>query len=1049
MRSYLEWVVGQRRLVLFLVVLVTAALAAGIRHLSVIVDIDDLMPQTHPYVATTNRIEELFGSKYKMVIGITPTRGDVFQPAILAKAKRITDKLLLTPGVIKSQVLSISARQVKNIRGTADGMEARPLLDHVPQTTAEMDELRRAFEDNPVYTDTIVSHDRKTLAILADFARDKGGFKAIERRVDAIVAPERDGSVVIDLGGQPVFVALLERFSERMGYLFPLALLLIGLIHYEAFRTLQALFLPLVTALLAVVWGLGFMSLAGVPLDVFNAATPILILAVAAGHAVQMLKRYYEEFHRLRAIGRPPAEANREAVIESVVKVGPVMSAAGIIAALGFLSLVVFEIKNIRVFGIFTALGILSALVIELSFIPALRCALPPPSDREARREQQTSFWDWLTRTLGNLVATPSGRTTLYAGTFAVAALLLYGSQHVLVDYSNRGTFAPNLPERRADARLNDALGGTNTFSILVAGKTDDAIKTPQVLRAMDETQRFLERQPGVGKTVSIVDFVKRMHKAMNEDKPEFDVVPDSQELVAQYLFLYSTTGEPDDFDTYVDSGYKNANILALLKTDTSAYAQDLAARTKAFVAGRFGDGVDVHVGGRVTASAALHETMVHGKLLNIAQIASVVFVVACLLFRSLVAGLLILVPLIMTVLANFGIMGLTGIPLNISNSVTSAMAIGIGADYAIYLSYRLREELAKGVGEREAVLRSFGSAGKAVLYVASAVIGGYSVMMLSFGFYLHIWMGILVCAAMLVSALSALTIYPALLMSLRPRFVFGARPAALGHAVPAIAGGMLLCLSLAATANADADDPSAQEIMDRNFQSTKVHDSISESTFRLINASGQERVRQTKAFTKLEGNSIDTMRVVRFLSPADVNGTTTLLVEHSNADDDIWVYLPALKKVRRLVSSNKKDSFVGTDFSYGDVIGHKVSEWNHTRLREEPVNGRPCWVIEATPRDETVKGNTGYSRRVLWVDKATYVALKAEAYDLGGQLIKTFEQTELKLVDPVRNKWQPMRLEAKNVQTNHRTVIEYTTFKANEGVSDSTFTPGSLDRSQ
>jgi outer membrane lipoprotein-sorting protein len=85
----------------------------------------------------------------------------------------------------------------------------------------------------------------------------------------------------------------------------------------------------------------------------------------------------------------------------------------------------------------------------------------------------------------------------------------------------------------------------------------------------------------------------------------------------------------------------------------------------------------------------------------------------------------------------------------------------------------------------------------------------------------------------------------------------------------------------------------------------------------------------------------------------------------------------------------------------------------------------------------------------VLWVDKATYVALKAEAYDLGGQLIKTFEQTELKLVDPVRNKWQPMRLEAKNVQTNHRTVIEYTTFKANEGVSDSTFTPGSLDRSQ
>ena len=116
-------------------------------------------------------------------------------------------------------------------------------------------------------------------------------------------------------------------------------------------------------------------------MDVFNSTTPILILAVATGHAVQLLKRYYEEYEALSAKGTlTPKEANREAVIRSLIKVGPVMIAAGSVAALGFFSLVVFEISTVRTFGIFTGLGILAALILELRFIPALRSALPPRS---------------------------------------------------------------------------------------------------------------------------------------------------------------------------------------------------------------------------------------------------------------------------------------------------------------------------------------------------------------------------------------------------------------------------------------------------------------------------------------------------------------------------------------------------------------------------------------------------------------------------------------------------------------------------------------------
>ena len=148
--------------------------------------------------------------------------------------------------------------------------------------------------------------------------------------------------------------------------------------------------------------------------------------------------------------------------------------------------------------------------------------------------------------------------------------------------------------------------------------------------------------------------------------------------------------------------------------------------------------------------------------------------------------------------------------------------------------------------------------------------------------------------------------------------------------------------------ARAEALTPSA--IMEKSLSATKVRDSIADATFTLINKDGEERVRRTNGYTKLQDDGSDNMRTVRFLSPA-IKGTATLLVEHATGDDDMWIYLPALKKVRRLVASNKKDGFVGTEFSYGDVIGHRTSDWTHRILREEAVAGAPTYVIELLPR--------------------------------------------------------------------------------------------------
>jgi predicted RND superfamily exporter protein/outer membrane lipoprotein-sorting protein len=1043
MKTYVEWIIRRRWLVIALTLLVTALAGWQAKNLRIVIDPNKMLPPSHPYVATGLEVSKVFGSKYIVVIGIAPKLGDVYQPAVLGKVDRISHGLLQAPGVIKSSLLSLSARRAKDIAGSADGLEVRPMMENVPANAAAIAALKHAVATNAVYQDTLVARDGSATAIIVEFKEDASGYRGILQRVQPIVDRERDATVDIHIGGAPAFLATIEAYSERMGYLLPVAIVVLALVLFEAFRSRQGLLLPLLTGILAVIWGVGVMGAAGIAMDVFNATTPILILAVATGHAVQMLKRYYDEYHALRAGAHAiePREANRQAVVRAVQRVGPVMLAAGTVAMLGFFSLVVFDISTVRTFGIFTGIGILATVLLEMSFIPALRAVLAPPRETEGHGCRKVTVWDRATSAIADAVTGP-GRRRVYVVAAIFAALCLAGMSQVVVDNSMKSYFSPRLPLIQDDQALNRYLGGTNTIFVLVKGEHEDAIKDPRTLQAIDDLQRFIERQPHVGKTISIADFVKRMHQAMNGDDPKFNAVPPSRELISQYLLLYAMSGEPGDFDTYVDYGYRLANVTVYLKSDSSADFQAVATNIEHFAATHFPPGVKVSIGGGLAEGAALNEVMVHGKILNILQIAAVVFVVSSLLFRSLAAGALVLLPLAMAVAATFGLIGWAGIPLNVSTSLISAMAVGIGADYAIYLIYRIREELAAGSEPEPAVRRVLATAGKAILFVALAVSAGYGVLLLSIGFHIHQWLAILIAAAMLVSAVAALLLIPSLVLSLRPAFIFGEPAMKTIRPVATTAAALALATALALHAPDTRAAVDVQQVMEKNSTVFKVADSVQDATFTLINKAGQERVRKTASMTKLQANGVDNMRFTRFTAPADVKDTVTLMIENAAKEDDIWVYLPALKKVRRLVASNKKDSFVGTDFSYADVIGYKVSEWNYKLLREDRLDGQAVYVVEALPKTDAVKSDTGYARRTDWIRQDNLMTVKSELLDTGDQPLKTIVFSDLQLVDAGRGKWQAMQMEASNVQTGHRTVIHIDSFKANQNVKDDVFTP-------
>jgi predicted RND superfamily exporter protein len=766
---YVDWVVRHRIFVVVAMLLVTGFWASQLPALRVEIDPDANLPQDHPYIQALKTLEQTFGEKNLVVIGLFPKGGTIYTPQFLAKLETITRRVGEVPGLIRSTYLSVPAPLVKAIEGDGDTLLVRQMMEGPARTPEAVAEVRRRLHVNPFYVGTVVARDDSAAAIIANFklSPEMPGYPAIQERLSAIVAEENDGTFDAYFGGTVALNAGLARITERTVVLFPIALLIIALLHYEAFRTVQGMILPVLTAILAVVWSLGLMGFLRIPLDPFNTTTPILILAVAAGHAVQILKRYYEEFERLRDA--------HVAIRVAVARFGPVMLTAGTIAALSFFSLTAFRTAVIRNFGLLAGFGIIATLLIELTLIPALRAILPAPRRDEIAREARSGRL--LSRALGYLTTVVATRPRIVIGISAiVVAVAVFGASRIHVDTTFKRQFPRNHPVRIADDMIGRTFSGTNTLVFLVEGPREGALHDPASLEAIARLQRFVETDADVGKTLSIVDYLSELHRALGGTHEPGVTVPPTAELVAQYLFLYSMSGGPEDLNSQIDLDHRRAAIRVFLRNDSTASGEHLLTRVREYVATHFPPDYKIEYSGTIASSAALTEAMVHGKVMNMAQIGCIIVVVSGLVLRSLIGGLLVATPLVVAVLLNFGVMGFAGIPLDVITSPIAAMAVGIGSDYAVYFLFRFREELATSRTPALALASTMQSSGKAIVYVSSAIAGGYLVLCIS-GFVFHIELGVLVALAMVVSSLAAITLLPALALTLRPRFLFSARP--------------------------------------------------------------------------------------------------------------------------------------------------------------------------------------------------------------------------------------------------------------------------------
>ena len=235
--------------------------------------------------------------------------------------------------------------------------------------------------------------------------------------------------------------------------------------------------------------------------------------------------------------------------------------------------------------------------------------------------------------------------------------------------------------------------------------------------------------------------------------------------------------------------------------------------------------------------------------------------------------------------------------------------------------------------------------------------------------------------------------------------------------------------------------------IMKKWDQQLSASDEKSIIKMTLINRNAEKRFRMIERMMKTD-ESGQRKILIKFNEPSEIKNTRLLTLANKDRNDDQFFYLPVLKKIRRMSANNEKDRFVGSDLTFGDLKVEQFDLFNYKLLKEEKIDGKACYVIVATPKEEKTVQNTGYKKRIFWISKDNLVDLKREYYDMHDKLIKIFKNDNiLKFESKETTKYRPKTITIENVQENHKTVLLFNQIVLDSGLKDNLFTKRYLNR--
>jgi len=736
--------------------LVTAAFVFPAMTLKQETDFREFISDKDPIIRLLDEAEARYGRTLGILVMLRNASG-VFNEASLIKVEQMEEAFRRIPGV--EDVVTPLNSQV--ITGTESAINVRPAAPGgvAPRTPEDLATFRERIEGDRMLEGNVISADGQAASVNIELSVDADEY-AITPRIIEVVESLRGGGDEIYVYGDAYFDALMSEEMERdLDILFPLALGLMVLVLFLSFFNVRGVLIPIGVVILSVIVAMGAMGLFGFPMTMVSFIAPVLLLAIGIADGIHVLNRFREEMGK--------GVSKRDAILGTMREMtGPVVMTS-LTTAVGFLSLLSSFFLPQKQFGLITALGVLAAMVLSLLMIPAILSLLKPPKTRERGNGPQL-----MTRVLlafeGLIVRR---RRWVLIGAVAVLGAMVAGIPSLRVETSNEEFLGRDHPAIRILSFVDEHFSGGMQISIEIDTGREQGLKDPEVLRRMIALETFL-RENGVAKTISVTDLVREMNQKFHADDPAYYGIPETTREVSDLLFLFTFQG--GSLGDMARRNFDAGMILGMYPMDSSKEVSDLANTVRAYLAENFLDGegnVQARMIGATVLLDRLFTRMTQSQLIGLGTTGVAVTILVALLMGSIVAGLIAAIPLALTVTFSMGLMAYTGQPLDMMTLMVSAIAVGIGVDYSIHFISRFRKEFREDQDAERALKATIRTTGRGITYNALTVALGFFILI--FASFKGIRMfGLQIALTMVISALSAISLIPAILVTWTPKFL-------------------------------------------------------------------------------------------------------------------------------------------------------------------------------------------------------------------------------------------------------------------------------------
>ena len=743
---------------------VTLLFAVQFPKIHIDTDPENMLEATQPDRVFYDRMKRDFGIHDLIVVGIVDPEG-IFRVEALKRVARATEEILKIEGVVIEDVVSLTTTD--HVTSSGGVLNIHPAMREVPGTASGLDALRREIADDPFLHEKIASADGTALAIYVPIRRKDESYR-IAREIKTILARELLPGQAYHLAGLPVAEDTFghEMFIQ-MAIVAPLAFMGILLIVFLIFRR-PAFLLPVgIDAMGAVLWAMGLLIGTGHTVHIMSSMIPVFLMPIAITDDIHILSGFADRFREL--------PDKRKALLDAMAPLYRPMLMTSLTTAVGFSSLALADIPPVRVFGLFVAFGVMAAWVFSMTVVPAVISLMHSDKLTRSLSKEETKRLSWIDRLLHPMgtLAFSRSRIVLVLG-LAVLALGIVGVLRIRVDDNPVRWFKAGHPIRVADRVMNRRFGGTYMAYLAVEGNRPETMKQPEVVEYLDRLQAHLEADPLVGKTSSVADIITRINLVLHDNDPAYHVVPRSREAIGQFLFLFQSSGDPDDLDNFLDHNAQRANIWIQLKGGDNRQMASLEKRLDRFLtAYPPPQGISVRWSGLTYINRIWQDLMVIGMLKAVLGSFLVVFLLMVAEFRSLVFGILSMVPLSLAILLSYGLVGWVGKDYDMPIAVCSSLALGLAVDYAIHFLARFRYHARQSHNLTVTNQYMFGEPGRAILRNALVITLGFLPLTAS-SLTPYVTVGVFFALLMSISTLATLLLLPAILKMVGKRIVSG-----------------------------------------------------------------------------------------------------------------------------------------------------------------------------------------------------------------------------------------------------------------------------------